>query len=204
MNTTPTTDIAAKNRRVLTGTLLFVAVMIGVAFASVPLYRMICKVTGWGGTTQMVESNPNKPIARTITVRFDSNVSRDLPWEFKAEANEVKLHIGADGFVSFLAKNKTNKPLTGTAVYNVTPLKAGKYFNKTQCFCFGEQVLEPGQSVHMPVVFFVDPAIINDPEMKDIDTITLSYTFFKAQTPELEKAIEKFTTEQPASGASPS
>ncbi len=197
-------DMAAKNRRVMTATLLFVAVMIGVAFASVPLYRMICQVTGWGGTTQMVETNPNKPIERMITVRFDSNVSRDLPWEFKPEAREVRLNIGADGLVSFLAKNKTGKPLTGTAVYNVTPLKAGKYFNKTQCFCFGEQVLEPGQSVHMPVVFFVDPAIVNDPEMKDIDTITLSYTFFKAQTPELEEAIEKFTTEQPASGASPS
>lgn len=198
MNAPTPTDIAAKNRRVLTGTLLFVAVMIGVAFASVPLYRMICKVTGWGGTTQTVEVNPNKPIERMITVRFDSNVSRDLPWEFKAEAGEVKLNIGADGFVSFLAKNKTQQPVTGTAVYNVTPLKAGKYFNKTQCFCFGEQVLEPGQSVHMPVVFFVDPAIVNDPEMKDIDTITLSYTFFKAQTPELEKAIEKFTTDQPS------
>ena len=198
MNTPMPTDMAAKNRRVLTGTLLFVALMVGVAFASVPLYRMICQVTGWGGTTQMVEKNTNQPIARMITVRFDSNVSRDLPGEFKPEAGEVSLNIGADGFVSFIAKNKTDKPLTGTAVYNVTPLKAGKYFNKTECFCFGEQVLEAGQSVHMPVVFFVDPAIVDDPEMKDIDTITLSYTFFKAQTPELEQAIEKFTTEQPS------
>ena len=198
MKTPATSDLAAKNRRVLVGTLLCVAVMIGVAFASVPLYRLICQVTGWGGTTQTVEANPYKAIARKITVRFDSNVSRDLPWEFRPETSLVDLNIGADGFVSFVAKNKTDKPLTGTAVYNVTPLKAGKYFNKTQCFCFGEQVLEPGQSVHMPVVFFVDPAIIDDPEMKDIDTITLSYTFFKAATPELEKAIEKFTNEQPS------
>lgn len=190
------TDLAAKNRRVLKFTLAGVGVMIGLAFASVPLYRAICKVTGWGGTTQMVESNPNQPVPdRLITVRFDSNVARGMPWRFKPEANHVTLPVGADGMVSFLAENATDRTVTGTAVYNVTPLKAGKYFNKTQCFCFGEQVLEPKQKVHMPVVFFVDPAILKDPEMQDVAEITLSYTFFKAESPELERAIEDFTNQ---------
>jgi cytochrome c oxidase assembly protein subunit 11 len=194
-------ELARKNRRLLIGTLSGVALMIGVAFASVPLYRAICQVTGWGGTTQMVESNPFKPVAgRKITVRFDSNVAHGMPWRFKPDLREVTLPLGGDGFISFVAENPTSQAITGTAVYNVTPLKAGKYFNKTQCFCFGEQVLEPGQKVHMPVVFFVDPAIMDDPELRDLQAITLSYTFFRAETPELERAMEKFYNEQEVPG----
>ncbi len=190
--------LARKNKRVLLGALGVVAVMIGVAFASVPLYRMICQVTGWGGTTRMVESNPFTAVqGRKMTVRFDANVSHGMPWSFKPDLNEVTVDVGADGLISFVAENPTKETVTGTAVYNVTPLKAGKYFNKTQCFCFGEQVLEPNQRVHMPVVFFVDPAILDDPELKDLTTITLSYTFFKAASPELERAIENFTNDQP-------
>lgn len=198
------TDMARKNRRMLTATLGVVCAMIGLAFASVPLYRAICKVTGWGGTTREIAANPNTPVAgRMITVRFDSNVARGMPWTFKPEANHVTLPVGADGMVSFMAENATDKTVTGTAVYNVTPLKAGKYFNKTQCFCFGEQVLEPHQKVHMPVVFFVDPAILQDAEMQDVNEITLSYTFFKAQSPELDRAIEDFTNQGAADQAAP-
>lgn len=191
-------DIARKNKRVMTAALVCVALMIGVAFASVPLYRAICKVTGWGGTTRMVESNPFTAVAgRKITVHFDANVAQGMPWRFKPDLNQVTVDVGADGLVSFVAENPTAQAVTGTAVYNVTPLKAGKYFNKTQCFCFNEQVLAPHQRAHMPVVFFVDPAILDDPELKDLTAITLSYTFFKAATPELDRAIEDFTSEQP-------
>lgn len=194
---TSPSDLQRKNKRLLLTTFGVVAVMIGVAFASVPMYRLICQVTGWGGTTQMVESNPFKPVPnRMIKVRFNANVAQGMPWRFKPDLNEVSLPLGGDGFVSFLAKNPTDTPVTGTAVYNVTPLKAGKYFNKTQCFCFDEQVLEARQSVHMPVVFFVDPAIMDDPELKDLETITLSYTFFRAATPELDRAMDVFYDEQ--------
>lgn len=195
-------DLARKNKRVMTMALGGVAVMIALAFASVPLYSALCKVTGWGGTTRTVESNPFQPVqGRKMTVHFDANVAQGMPWRFKPDLNEVTVEVGADGLVSFVAENPTGKAVTGTAVYNVTPLKAGKYFNKTQCFCFDEQVLEPNQRVHMPVVFFVDPAILDDPELKDLKSITLSYTFFKAATPELERAIEDFTNDQPPSPA---
>lgn len=198
-------ELARKNKRVMTIALGVVAAMIGMAFASVPLYSALCKVTGWGGTTRTVESNPFKAVeGRKITVHFDANVAQGMPWRFKPDLNEVTVDVGADGLVSFVAENPTAKAVTGTAVYNVTPLKAGKYFNKTQCFCFDEQVLEPNQRVHMPVVFFVDPAILDDPELADIKSITLSYTFFKAATPELDRAIEDFTNDQPSPAKAPS
>ncbi len=170
--------------------------MLLLSFASVPLYRLVCSVTGWEGTTQIIAKNPNLAAAdRTIGVRFNTNVARNMPWTFKPETAPVEIKVGADGFASFLAENRSAEPVTGTAVYNVTPLKAGKYFYKTQCFCFGEQTLAPGQAVHMPVVFFVDPAIMDDPHMKDVNTITLSYTFFRKDSSELEKAVEKFYNE---------
>lgn len=199
-------ELARKNKRVMTVALVIVGLMIGMAFASVPLYSALCKVTGWGGTTRTVQSNPFKPVeGRKITVHFDANVAQGMPWRFKPDVNEVTLDVGADGLVSFVAENPTAQSVTGTAVYNVTPLKAGKYFNKTQCFCFNEQVLEPRQRVHMPVVFFVDPAILDDPELTDLRSITLSYTFFKAATPELERAIEDFTNDdQPSPAKAPS
>lgn len=198
-------ELARKNKRVMSIALGIVVAMIGMAFASVPLYSALCKVTGWGGTTRTVESNPFTAVeGRKITVHFDANVAQGMPWRFKPDLNEVTVDVGADGLVSFVAENPTAKAVTGTAVYNVTPLKAGKYFNKTQCFCFDEQVLEPNQRVHMPVVFFVDPAILDDPELADIKSITLSYTFFKAATPELDRAIEDFTNDQPSPAKAPS
>lgn len=188
-------DLQAKNARLLKITLGVVFGMIVLAFASVPLYRLTCQVTGWGGTTQVVDKNPNVPIDRVINVKFNANTGAHMPWRFTPEIRETDVKVGADGIVSFLAENNTGEAVTGTAVYNVTPLKAGKYFYKTQCFCFDEQTLTPGQKMHMPVVFFIDPKIMDDREMDDVTTITLSYTFFRTETQELEKAMEKFYNE---------
>ncbi|HRJ67381.1 MAG TPA: cytochrome c oxidase assembly protein [Alphaproteobacteria bacterium] len=186
-------DLQRKNAKVMLVTLGVVFGMIGLSFASVPLYRMICQVTGWGGTTQMVEANTSDKIYdREITIRFNADVAQGMPWEFKPELRSVPVKVGQDGLISFVAKNLSDTPVTGTAVYNVTPLKVAKYFYKTQCFCFGEQTLQPGQMQHMPVTFFVDPAIMQDRDMDDVKTITLSYSFFRHGTQELESAIEKY------------
>lgn len=186
-------DLQRKNVKVMLVTLGVVFGMIGLSFASVPLYRMICQVTGWGGTTQMVEANTSDKIYdREITVRFNTDVAQGMPWEFKPELRSVPVKVGQDGLISFVAKNLSDAPVTGTAVYNVTPLKVAKYFYKTQCFCFGEQTLQPGQMQHMPVTFFVDPSIMQDRDMDDVKTITLSYSFFRHGTQELESAIEKY------------
>lgn len=188
-------DLKRKNRNVLGLTLGIVAGMGLLAYASVPLYTMLCKVTGWGGTTRIVAENKSQIQDRKINVRFDSGVARNMPWTFTPDLRDVDVKVGQDGIISFLAKNDADVPVTGTAVYNVTPLKAGKYFYKTQCFCFGEQTLRPGETVHMPVTFFIDPSIMEDREMDDVNTITLSYTFFRHASPELEKAKEKFYNE---------
>lgn len=188
------TDLQSKNRRVMKYTLAVVAGMIILSYASVPLYRKICQVTGWGGTTQEVKENPyeGQKFAREITVRFNVDVDPSIPWDFKPDALSVKVKVGQDGFVSYAATNRSREPVTGTAVYNVTPLLAGKYFYKTQCFCFGEQVLAPGKTVHMPVSFFIDPKIMDDRDLRDLKTITLSYTFYRKESPEHDKAIENF------------
>lgn len=186
-------DLGRRNRKVFLITMGVVAGMILLAYASVPLYSMICKVTGWGGTTREVAKNESKTVIdREMTVRFNADVAANMPWSFRPDLLQVKVKPGQDGLISFLAENRSDRPITGTAVYNVTPLKAGKYFYKTQCFCFGEQVLRPGEKVHMPVTFFIDPKIADDPEMEDVRTITLSYTFFRHGTAELDKAVENF------------
>lgn len=187
---------AAKNRKVMRATLAIAGGMVLLSFLSVPLYRLTCQVTGWGGTTRVTaEKTAHAPIARKITVRFNADVAPGMPWKFGPEQGPVTLAIGADGFASFYAENTSAAPVTGTAVYNVTPLRAGKYFYKMQCFCFGEQVLGPGQKAHMPVVFYVDPKIADDPDLKDLGTITLSYTFFRKGSEGLEKAIDKFVND---------
>jgi len=189
----PRDDIAQKNRRVLIGTLSVVAAMIALAFASVPLYDMFCRATGWGGTTQIVEKNTSDRVYdREITVRFNTGVARNMPWDFKPDLKSVRVKVGQDGLIAFTATNLAKEAVTGTAIYNVTPLKAGRYFFKTQCFCFDEQTLAPGQTEHMPVTFFIDPDILRDRDMEDIKTITLSYTFFRKNSAELEAAKEKF------------
>lgn len=188
----PQSSLTLKNRRL---GLVLLAVMIGMgalSFAVVPLYDMFCRVTGYDGTTQVAKKLPDTVLDRTITIKFSANTNAHLPWIFKPENREIEVKLGQKGLTAFYAKNKSNKPVTGTAVYNVTPLKAGKYFNKVQCFCFGEQTLEAGQEASMPVMFFVDPAMNDDPDMDDVEAITLSYTFFKAESEELDRAMEAF------------
>lgn len=155
--------------------------MIGLSFAAVPLYQIFCQVTGFGGTTQVgnIEDTGGVVLDQAITVRFDANTHTDLAWDFKAVQKDVTLKIGEPALVFYEAHNPTNAPIAGTATFNVTPLKAGQYFNKVQCFCFTEQVLEPGQTVQMPVELFIDPRIADDPNVQDVHTITLSYTFFR-------------------------
>jgi len=183
-----------KNTKTLLSVLMVVAGMIGLAFASVPLYDMFCRVTGFGGTTQVSQAAPleSEILDRQITVRFNGDTNRNLNWQFKPDKNLIKLPIGKQGFISFEAQNKDLTPVTGTAVYNVTPAKAGKYFQKTQCFCFDRQTLQPDEAMDMPVVFYIDPSIVEDRNMDDVKTITLSYSFFKSDSKELDSALEAF------------
>ena len=156
------------------------ASMVGLGFAAVPLYRIFCQVTGFGGTTMQVDAAQAatvKPINDDITVRFDANV-RGIPWSFGPEQVTDKIAIGARDMAVYIARNEGTSDTLGTASYNVTPEQAGKYFNKIQCFCFTEQALKPGQMVRMPVLYYIDPAIRDDPDTKNIKEITLSYTFF--------------------------
>ena len=157
-----------------------VAGMIGVAYAAVPLYRIFCQVTGYGGTTQAADAGSDVVLDRMVTVRFDANTARGMAWNFQAEQRQMTLRIGETGLAFYRASNPTTRAITGTATFNVTPPQAGAYFNKIECFCFTEQTLEPGASADMPVSFFVDPAIVDDPDVAGVGTITLSYTFFSA------------------------
>ncbi len=151
--------------------------MLGLSYASVPLYRMFCQLTGFGGTTQTADAAPAQILPRQITVRFDASVARTLAWEFAPVQLSQKLKVGEVGLAFFTAKNTTGKPLSGTATFNVTPNKAGVYFSKIECFCFTEQRLEAGEKIYMPVQYFIDPAIDKDEHLREIKTITLSYTF---------------------------
>lgn len=183
-----------KNRRTALFVMTAVTAMIGLSFASVPLYNLFCKKTGFGGTTQVSQAAPPPEaiLARTITVKFDANTARGMPWHFNPEERQVTVPIGKKTLTSFRAENPTGETITGTALYNVTPEKAGKYFHKIQCFCFGEQVLPPHKSVSMPVVFYVDPKLADDPAMNDVLHITLSYTFFKTGSSDLDNALDRF------------
>ena len=183
-----------KNTKTFLSVLLIAAAMVGLAFASVPLYNLFCRVTGFGGTTQVSQSapSPDQIIDRTITINFNGDTNRNLNWAFKPDKHSIEVKVGQQGFISFKAKNKDSEAVAGTAVYNVTPPKAGKYFHKTQCFCFNNQILEPKQEMDMPVVFYIDPSIVEDRNMDDVKTITLSYSFFKADSKELDRALEDF------------
>jgi cytochrome c oxidase assembly protein subunit 11 len=159
--------------------------MVGLGFGAVPLYKIFCQVTGFDGTTMRVseaQAATVAPSTKTMVIRFDAN-QRGLPWEFKPERPTDTVSIGARDMSIFIAKNLSSEPIVGTATFNVTPALAGKYFNKIQCFCFTEQRLEPGQEVRMPVLYYVDPKIMTDPETKEIEEITLSYTFFPVDAP---------------------
>ncbi|MDQ8756898.1 cytochrome c oxidase assembly protein [Sphingosinicella sp. LHD-64] len=179
------TTLAQKNGRTALIAAAVVAAMVGLAYASVPLYRIFCQVTGFGGTTQMkVGGEAPGAVGRLISVRFDANVSPALSWEFKPVDTHRRVAIGARNIALYTARNRTDRPLVGTATFNVTPTQAGQYFTKVQCFCFTEQRLEPGQEVRMPVVYYVDPAILDDPNARDISEITLSYTFYPVDQPQ--------------------
>ena len=158
---------------------LFICFMTGLAWASVPLYRLFCEATGLNGTTGRAERAPGAVDSR-IEVAFDSNVAPGLPWRFRPESRADTVDIGARDMAFFTATNTGTTPVTGTATFNVQPAQAGKYFKKIQCFCFTQQTLQPGETQRMPVIYYVDPAILQDPDARDIQKITLSYTFWRA------------------------
>ncbi len=163
--------------------------MLGLGYAAVPLYDLFCRVTGFGGTTQRASEADADLAARfaasagapTISIRFDSSTARGMPWTFKPENTVDTVQFGQRDMAFYTARNDSDEPITGMASYNVEPEQAGRYFNKIQCFCFTEQTLQPGQEVRMPVLFYVDPAALDDPNMKGVEQITLSYTFHRQQ-----------------------
>jgi cytochrome c oxidase assembly protein subunit 11 len=157
--------------------------MVGLSFAAVPLYRLYCQVTGYAGTTQKADKPSNVVLDRTITLHFDANVAPDLAWRFEPVQRTMDVKIGENALAFYRATNLSDEPLTGTAVFNVTPEAAGIHFNKIECFCFTEQTLEPGQSADMPVSFFVDPAIVDDEDASYLSELTLSYTFYRTDAP---------------------
>ena len=166
------------NKVIAAACLVFFGGMVGMAYAAVPLYNLFCQVTGYGGTTQRVTQYSSTVLDRDIRIRFDANTSGGLPWDFKPVSRDVTIKIGETTQVAYQAKNVFSQPTYGRASFNVTPQMAGAYFMKVECFCFTDTELEPGETMDMPVVFYVDPEIVNVPELKDIKTITLSYTFF--------------------------
>jgi len=173
----PSSLNARRNNRVALAGLALAAGMVGLAYASVPLYQLFCQVTGYGGTTQVSEANPKGVIARQMTVRFDSNVAHDLNWTVRPAAS-ITDSIGTVDTVNFVATNNSPHPVTGKAIFNVSPERAGAYFNKIECFCFTEQTLQAGETVDMPIVFFLDPELDDNRELDTIKEITLSYTFY--------------------------
>ncbi len=157
--------------------------MLGLGYASVPLYRMFCQATGFNGTTQRAtaaQAAGVKATMRPITIRFDGNVASGMPWQFRPEQVTQDGHVGERKMAFFIAKNTSNRPIVGRAIFNVTPEQTGAYFHKIQCFCFNEQRLEAGEEVRMPVIYYVDPDMLNDPNARDVPEITLSYTFMEA------------------------
>ncbi|MCX7312507.1 MAG: cytochrome c oxidase assembly protein [Hyphomicrobiales bacterium] len=162
---------------------LCVAFMVGAAYAAVPLYDWFCRTTGFNGRTKVAIAGPAGMIDRTVIVRFDANTGRGLPWRFEPEQNQIEVKLGQVVTVNYLVINEAARPITATAAYNVAPLNAGSYFQKINCFCFTEQTLKAGEKREMPVVFYVDPAMVKDPDGNELNTITLSYTFYQQREP---------------------
>ncbi len=157
--------------------------MVGVAFAAVPAYRLFCQVTGYGGTPRIAGGAVEEAVgAEVVTVRFDASTNQDIPWRFKPDQVALKAHMGERILAHYSATNPTDETITGTATFNITPLKAAQYFTKIDCFCFTEQTLKPGETVDMPVLFYVDPAMRQDEAVAEVHTLTLSYTFFRKET----------------------
>ncbi|KUO57520.1 MAG: cytochrome C oxidase assembly protein [Sphingomonadales bacterium BRH_c42] len=182
-------SVDQRNVRVGMLAMLGALAMLGLGYASVPLYRLFCQVTGFGGTTQRASESDADIAARiaqsaggsTISIRFDANTANDLPWTFRPAQPTDTVQVGIRDLATYVARNNSDVPITGTATFNVEPEQAGRYFNKIQCFCFTEQTLKPGQQVSMPVLYYVDPAALDDPNMKGVDQITLSYTFHRVK-----------------------
>jgi cytochrome c oxidase assembly protein subunit 11 len=177
---TPVTPNARKNRRVAFAAATVFCCMVGLSYASVPLYRAFCQATGYGGTPKRAVQLSSKTTDQKITIRFDSNTSGGLSWKFSARQPRMTIKIGDAAMAYFDAKNFGDKVATGSAMFNVTPPQAGAYFNKVQCFCFDKHTLKPGEAAEFPVQYFVDPAILDDPDAASITEITLSYTFYPA------------------------
>jgi cytochrome c oxidase assembly protein subunit 11 len=190
MATLPHTDNDTAHRNLRVGLMAFAGAlaMLGLGYASVPLYRLFCQVTGFGGTTMIASEAKAANAAanatgQTISIRFDATTASDMPWTFRPSQATDTVTIGERDIATYVAKNVSSQPITGMATFNVTPEQAGKYFNKIQCFCFTEQTLAPGQEVTMPVLYFVDPAMLDDPNMRGVEQITLSYTFHRQEEP---------------------
>lgn len=168
--------------RTVAASLAAIAVMVGLVVASVPLYRLFCRVTGYAGTPRVVSAAPTAaPGQGRITIRFDASIMRGMPWRFRPEVPSMTVRLGETQLATFIAENRSDQAVTGTASFNVTPAKAAPYVDKIACFCFTQQRLAAGERAEMPVTFYIDPRIADDPETRDVDTITLSYTFFKAR-----------------------
>ena len=183
MSDTPKPPMDPKRKTVFQ-TVAVVLTMGSLAWASVPLYDLFCRVTGWGGATDVAEAAMDEPLEETVTVRFDASKAKGMPWEFEPVQAKMTLRIGEEGLAFYEAYNPTDRPIAGTASFNVAPYSAGAYFSKIQCFCFEMQVLEPGQRVTMPVSYFVEPEILDDADARFVKTITLSYTFHETDLPE--------------------
>lgn len=192
--------ISQKKRNFRTASVAIIAVfvMLGLSYASVPLYRLFCQVTGYGGTPKIVQAPSEAIGSRIIKVRFNADTAGGMPWHFRPMQQELSVKVGEQVLAFYTASNPTNRRIVGTATFNVTPLKAATYFSKIDCFCFTEQILDPGSEIDMPVTFFVDPEIDSEPTLADIKTITLSYTFFEASADEKRKPKETSEPEQRA------
>jgi cytochrome c oxidase assembly protein subunit 11 len=176
-----------KNARTALMACAVFAGMLGLSYASVPLYRLFCQVTGFGGTPMRADAASRQVLDKTIRIRFDSNTDNGLPWRFSPVLRQQTVKIGANTLAFYESENLSDKPVTGMATFNVTPDIAAPYFTKVQCFCFNEQTLQPGEKVNMPVSYYVDPKIMDDPQARGVPEITLSYTFYRVEEPETSK-----------------
>jgi cytochrome c oxidase assembly protein subunit 11 len=187
----PVVPNAQKNRRVALMAAGVFCGMVGLAYASVPLYDLFCRVTGFGGRPQIADKAPANATTEKMVIRFDANVSGELDWTFQPQATTMTVNVGEPYIAKYIAHNTSTQSLTGSAVFNVTPTEAGIYFNKIECFCFTKQTLKPGETVEMPVEFFVDPALLENANAKGIKEITLSYSFYPVKDTPAEAAANK-------------
>jgi cytochrome c oxidase assembly protein subunit 11 len=173
-------NLKAQNKKVIFIITFVGMLMLSLSYAAVPLYDIFCRVTGFGGTTQIASSAPGRSGHPNINIRFESNITDSLNWDFYSKTKTVKIPMGEEKTIYYFAKNLSDEPIVGTATFNVTPAKAGQYFMKIDCFCFVEQLLNPGESMNMPVTFFIDPDLYKDENVQEVNEITLSYTFMKS------------------------